>query len=146
MEYLYIKAFHIVVLVSWMAMLFYLPRLFVYHATHRDNADFVEIVKLQEIRLFKFIGMPAMVLTLATGVAMIALSPSLLKPADSGIWLHIKLTIVLLLVVYHFACGYFIKTLGNGSCKKSHTFFRIYNEIPTIALIIIAFLAVCKPF
>lgn len=146
MDYIYIKAFHVVVLVSWMAMLFYLPRLFVYHSQHRSNQAFVEIVKLQERRLYKYIGLPAIILTLLTGIVMIVLNPSLLKVADSGIWLHIKITCVLVLVVYHILCGYFIKTLGDGTCERSHRFFRFFNEIPTILLIVIAFLAVCKPF
>ena len=146
MEYAYIKAFHIIVLVSWMAMLFYLPRLFVYHAQNRDNEGFVSVVKIQEVKLYKYIGTPAIVLTLLTGIAMITLHPSLLQVATSGIWLHIKLTFVIILVIYHLLCGYFIKTLGNGSCKRSHKFFRFFNEIPTLLVIVIVFLAVCKPF
>ena len=126
-------------------MLFYLPRLFVYHAQHRDNESFTNIVKLQELRLYKYIGMPALVLTLLTGIAMIVLNPAFLKVSESGLWLHIKLVCVFCLIIYHFMCGYFIKTLGNGSCTKSHKFFRFFNEIPTILLIIIAILAVCKP-
>ena len=83
MEFLYIKAFHIIMLVSWMAMLFYLPRLFVYHAQHRDNESFINIVKLQELRLYKYIGMPAFVLTLLTGITMIVLNPVFLKVSES---------------------------------------------------------------
>ncbi|CUU39982.1 MULTISPECIES: protoporphyrinogen oxidase HemJ [Helicobacter] len=145
MEFLYIKAFHIIMLVSWMAMLFYLPRLFVYHAQHRDNESFINIVKLQELRLYKYIGMPAFVLTLLTGITMIVLNPVFLKVSESGLWLHIKLVCVFCLIIYHFMCGYFIKTLGNASCTKNHKFFRFFNEIPTILLIIIAILTVCKP-
>ncbi len=146
MEYLYIKVLHIVALISWMAMFFYLPRLFVYHAQYADKLEFVEIVKLQEMRLYKYIGLPALVLTLLSGGVMIALNPALFKVADSGLWLHIKLIFVLIFVIYHFVCGYFIKTLDKGTCTKSHTFFRIFNEIPTLLVIVIVFLAVCKPF
>lgn len=145
MEYLYIKALHIIALVCWMAMLFYLPRLFVYHAQHSDKAEFVEIVKIQEIKLYKYIGMPAMLVTFATGIMMIALNPSVLKVADSGMWLHIKLTLVLILFIYHVMCGYFIKKLKNTPHTQNHRFFRIFNEVPTILLIIIVILAVCKP-
>lgn len=145
MEFLYIKAFHIMALVSWMAMLFYLPRLFVYHAQHRDIQAYVEIVKKQEWRLYKYIGIPALIFTLLTGLALIALNPDVFKVAVSGLWLHIKLVCVLCLLIYHLMCGYFIKTLGNGSCTKSHRFFRFFNEIPTLLLIIIVILVVCKP-
>lgn len=146
MEYMmYIKAFHVIALVSWMAMLFYLPRLFVYHAQYSDNKAYIEIVKIQEIKLYKYIGTPALVLTLLTGLVMIVLHPSLMKVADSGVWLHIKLVCVIMLVVYHIWCGYFIKTLANGSCEKTHKFFRFFNEIPTLLLIVIVILAVCKP-
>lgn len=145
MEYLYIKAFHIIALVTWMAMLFYLPRLFVYHAQNRDNVAFVDIVKMQELRLYKYIGTPAIVLTLLTGISMIVLHPALLQVSTSGVWLHIKLTCVIILVVYHLMCGYFIRAFARNDCAKSHKFFRFFNEIPTILLIIIVILAVCKP-
>lgn len=144
--YLYIKVAHIVGIVSWMAMLFYLPRLFVYHAQYVEKGEFVEVVKIQEKKLFWYIGLPALILTLATGSAMIVLNPTLFSVKDSGLWLHIKFMLVMGLVGYHIACGYFISSLASGKCKKSHKFFRIFNEIPTLALIAIALLAVCKPF
>lgn len=142
--YLAIKAVHIVAIVSWMAMLFYLPRLFVYHAQYANKAEFVEVVKIQEQKLYGFIGVPALILSIASGMALIMANPTLLKVADSGMWLHIKLVCVILLVAYHFWCGYFIKSLAHGSCTKSHKFFRFFNEIPTLLLIAIAALAVCK--
>lgn len=144
--YLVVKALHVIALVCWMAMLFYLPRLFVYHAQNTHKQEFIEVVKIQEMRLYKYIGFPAIVGTLITGITMIILNPSWLKVADSGLWLHIKIVFILILVAYHFACGYFIKTLGDGSCTKSHKFFRVFNEMPTLLLIIIVFLAICKPF
>nr|QGT50361.1 UPF0093 membrane protein [uncultured Helicobacter sp.] len=143
--YLIVKTLHVIALVCWMAMLFYLPRLFVYHAQNAHKKEFVEVVKIQEMRLYKYIGLPAIVGTLLTGIAMIALNPSWLKVADSGLWLHIKIVFILILVAYHLACGYFIKTLGDESCTKSHKFFRVFNEIPTLLLIIIVFLAIYKP-
>lgn len=144
--YIYVKAVHVIAIVSWMAMLFYLPRLFVYHAQYASRGEFVEVVSIQERKLYKFIGMPAFILSLLTGGAMIVFNPTLLQAAQSGAWLHAKLFCVALLVVYHFVCGYFIRSLGSGHCKKSHRFFRMFNEIPTILLIAIVLLAVCKPF
>lgn len=145
MLYLGIKTFHIVAMVSWMAMLFYLPRLFVYHAQHKDKPEFIDIVRLQELRLYKYIGNPAMIATFLSGIAMIWLNPALFSVADSGAWLHIKLSFVMLLFIYHIACGYFIKAFAKDNCQKSHKFFRVFNEMPTILLIIIAIFAVCKP-
>ena len=143
MEYYYIKVIHIVALVSWMAMLFYLPRLLVYHAEHRENKGFCEVVAIQERKLFLMIGYPAMIGTLISGVLMIYLEPSLLQ---SGGWLHAKLLIVALLILYHFSLSCFAKKLQQGTCQKSGRFFRLYNEIPTIALIIITILVILKPF
>ncbi len=140
--YLWIKAFHVMSVMSWMAMLFYLPRLFVYHAEHRDNQGFVEVVKIQEHKLYYFIGVPAFWASLLSGAAMIALSPELFK---TGLWLHIKLTAAFLLILYHFSLGRFLKKFASNSCAKSGRFFRIYNEVPTILMIIIVIMAVVKP-
>ncbi len=140
--YLWIKAFHVMSVISWMAMLFYLPRLFVYHAEHRENQGFVEVVKIQERKLYYFIGVPAFWASVLSGAAMIALSPELFK---TGMWLHIKLTAALILILYHFSLGYFLKKFANDSCTKDGKFFRIYNEVPTILMIIIVVMAVVKP-
>ena len=143
MEYYnWILAFHVMSFISWMAMLFYLPRLYVYHVEHQENRGFVEVVKIQEKKLYSFIGVPAFWATLLSGLAMIALNPALFK---SGLWLHIKLTAVLLMILYHFSLGYFRKKLESGKCTKSGKFFRFYNEIPTILMIIIVIMVVVKP-
>ncbi len=140
--YLWIKAFHVMSVISWMAMLFYLPRLFVYHAEHRENQGFVEVVKIQERKLYYFIGVPAFWASVLSGAAMIALSPELFK---TGMWLHIKLTAALILILYHFSLKYFLKKFASDSCTKDGKFFRIYNEVPTILMIIIVVMAVVKP-
>ncbi|WP_187647769.1 protoporphyrinogen oxidase HemJ [Nitrosophilus labii] len=140
--YSWILAFHIVSFISWMAMLFYLPRLYVYHTEFKDKKDFVEIVKIQEAKLYNFIGVPAFWATLLSGLAMIAINPGLFK---SGMWLHIKLTAVILLIAYHFSLGYFRKKLLNDECTKSGKFFRAYNEVPTILMIIIVVMVIVKP-
>ncbi len=140
--YLWIKAFHVMSVISWMAMLFYLPRLFVYHAEHRNNRGFVEVVKIQEKKLYSFIGTPALWASLLSGLAMIALSPELFK---TGLWLHIKLTAAALLIAYHLSLGYFLKRFAADECHKSGRFFRIYNEVPTLLMIVIVTMAVVKP-
>ncbi len=143
MEYYnWILAFHVMSFMSWMAMLFYQPRLYVYHREHADNEGFVEVVKIQENKLYNFIGVPAMWATILSGTAMIALNPALFQ---SGMWLHIKLTAALLLVAYHFSLGWFKKRLHDGSCTKSGKFFRAYNEVPTILMIVIVIMVVVKP-
>jgi len=141
--YLWIKALHIISFVSWMAVLFYLPRLFVYHVEQKDKKDFVDVVKIMERRLYYGIGMPAFTLTLFSGLGLIAMNPSIFQ---SGIWIHIKLTAVILMIAYYFHNGYVRKKLERDECDKSGKFFRMYNEIPTILLIIIVIMAIVRPF
>ncbi len=141
--YIYIKAFHIISMVSWMAMLFYLPRLFVYHAEHKDNKSFIEIAKIQEHKLFYFIGQPAMYATVLSGAAMIMLHPALFS---TGGWLHAKLTFVLLLLIFHFDCKRHLNLLRDDKSDKSGKFFRFYNEVPTILMIAIVIFVIVKPF
>ena len=141
--YHWILAFHVMSFISWMAMLFYLPRLYVYHTEHASNAGFLEVVAIQEDKLYRFIGTPAMWATVLSGIAMIALNPGLFQ---SGGWLHAKLTAVLLLIIYHFTLGRFKKQLQSGTCTKSGKFFRMYNEVPTILMIFIVIMVVIKPF
>lgn len=143
MDYMAIKAFHIMAMMSWMAMLFYLPRLFVYHTEHKENEGFVEVVKIQEMKLYRFIGTPAMIATILSGGAMIALNPEMFA---SGGWLHAKLTLALLLIVYHFDCQRHMINLGKGEYTKSGKFYRAYNEIPTLLMIGIVIFVVVKPF
>ncbi|WP_428026548.1 protoporphyrinogen oxidase HemJ [Arcobacter sp.] len=139
--YSWILAFHIISVLSWMAMLFYLPRLFVYHVENIDKKDFVDVVKIQEYKIYKYIGMPAMWTTIISGIAMIYLSPELFK---TGIWLHAKLTVVILLIIYSFSLEYFRKSLENNSCTKSGKFFRAYNEVPTLLAILIVTYVIVK--
>lgn len=140
--YDYIKVFHIVSVIAWMSMLFYLPRLFVYHAQQYDNEDFCKVVVLQEKRLYYCIGYPAMIAVLISGSLITMSVPDIMH---SGGWIHAKFTLVLLLVAYHFCCGFYRKKLLK-SCYKSERFFRFFNEIPTIFVIIIVYLVVVKPF
>lgn len=143
MEYMVIKAIHLMSLISWFAAMFYLPRLFVYHAENRDNAEFVRVAKVMEKKLFNFIGLPAFAATVITGVVLIVMNTAVFT---SGGWMHAKLTLIALLVVWFFHSGMLRKQLENDTCGKSGRYFRIYNEIPTVFMIVIVLLAVAKPF
>ena len=140
--YTWILAFHVMSFISWMAMLFYQPRLYVYHREHADNGGFIEVVKIQEDKLYRFIGVPAMWATVISGSAMIALAPELFQ---TGKWLYVKLTAALLLVAYHFSLGWFKKRLYEGKCTRNGKFFRIWNEIPSLLMVVIDIMVVVKP-
>ena len=140
--YLYIVALHIISVVAWFAALFYLPRLFVYHSMHKDNAKISKTFETMEYKLYFFIGHTALLFVLVTGIGLLVYDQSLL----SNTWIHIKLTLVFLLLIFHFSLNVYRKQLKDGICTKSEKFFRIYNEIPTIFLISIVILAVVKPF
>lgn len=139
--YLWIKSVHIIAFVSWMAMLFYLPRIFVYHCENKSNHSYSDIAKIQERKLYSFIGRPAMLLTLISGILMISVHPWLFK---TGGWLHIKLLFVVFLLIYHFMCGHYIREFQKDSCQRSGKFFRLFNEIPTLCLVVIVICAVIK--
>lgn len=135
--YIYIKGLHFLAFVSWMAALFYMPRLFVYHTENKDNADFVRVVKVQERRLYKGIQVPAMLGAVITGGAMLWAHWEVLMVAPSPYvpFFHIKLACTLLLLVYHFSTAHYLKQLRDDKCTKSGVFFRVYNEAPTLLFI-----------
>lgn len=143
MYYMSIVAFHVLSVLSWMAMLFYLPRLFVYHREYQEKKEFVEVVQIQEYKLYKYIGLPAMWATILSGVALLMLNPALLS---SGGWMHAKIFFVILLVAYSFSLDYFRKQLALDSTIKSGRFFRFYNEVPTLLAIGIVIMVILKPF
>ena len=146
--YSWVLWFHIISLVSWFAALFYMPRLFVYHAENADNEGFVKVVKIMEMKIYKYIGLPAMWATILSGVAMIFLSTEHygVNILSTGGWLHAKIFFVILLMAYFFSLGYFREKLLRDECKKSGKFFRAYNEVPTILLLIIVAMVIIKPF
>ena len=123
-------------------MLFYQPRLYVYHREHADKADFVEVVKIQEYKLYKYIGLPAMWATIITGLWMIILVPSLF---EGSMWLAIKLIFAALMIAYSFSLEWFRVKLADDPYYKSGKFFRFYNEIPTLLMIVIVIMVVIKP-
>jgi putative membrane protein len=138
--YLEILAFHIMAVLSWMAMLFYMPRLFVYHQEHKEKKDFTDVVKRQEYMIYKAIGFPAMWATLFSGGLLLYINPSLLKEN----WMLAKLFFLLLMVLYSFSLEYFRKILEKDRCSKNGQFFRAYNEVPTLFSILIVTFVITK--
>ncbi|MGI4804516.1 MAG: protoporphyrinogen oxidase HemJ [Janthinobacterium lividum] len=143
--YLYLKAIHIIFVVSWMAGLFYVVRLFIYHTEAQDRTEIERKVlsdqfEIIEKKLFNIITTPAMILTLLAGIAMVYINPDLLKQS----WLHVKLGFVLGLIVYHFICRNMMLQMRKGVYKFTSTQLRIWNEVATILLFAIVFLAVLK--
>ena len=140
--YLWIKALHIISMVCWFAGLFYLPRLFVYHAMSEDKTS-IERFKVMERKLLRGIMNPAMIATIIFGVWMIVLNWQAYK---SAYWLHAKLTLVVLLIIYHHMCVVYRKRLERDEDTRSHVFYRWFNEAPVLLLLGIVILAVVKPF
>ena len=133
------KIVHLLALISWFAGLFYLPRLFVYHAMATETAV-KDTFKVMEYKLFHYIMQPAAVLTLGAGIWMLALWNWALPK-----WMHWKLTMVVLLVVYHFLCWKIVGRFHRDENQRGHVFYRWFNEVPTILLIGVVILVVLKP-
>jgi protoporphyrinogen IX oxidase len=138
---LWVKSFHIVFVVAWFAGLFYLPRLFVYHALADDTAS-RERFKVMERKLYRGIMHPTMVLTLATGVWM-WLGYGV---GSTGGWLPAKVALVVVLVVYHFLLGRYVRAFAAEQNAHTHVFYRWLNEVPLLFLVAIVILVVVKPF
>lgn len=138
---LWIKSFHIIAMVTWFAGLFYLPRLYVYHADVEDTLSH-ERFKIMERRLYFGIMWPGALLTTILGLwLMLLYLPYTLKVG----WMHAKLMLVVLLWMYHWICGYYLNRFKNGANVHTSRFYRIFNEIPTFFLISIVLLVVLKP-
>ena len=135
---LWIKSLHIIFMVCWYVGLFYLPRLFVYHAMTKDKTS-NERFKVMERKLYYGIMTPSMILTIGFGLW-------LLTYGFTGGWLHAKLLLVAMLVGYHIWCGIILTKFKNDKNTHSHTFFRFMNEVPAFFLISIVILVVVKPF
>ena len=139
--YLLFKSLHLIAVISWMAGLLYLPRIFVYHseASHESQKD---VFKIMERKLYNYIMMPAMLLSWLFGVLLIH---SLGSTVLAELWMQIKTVLVLILTFYHFLLGKYLNDFAIGSNKKTPKFFRIINEAPTIILIVVVFVVVFKP-
>lgn len=142
-SYLILKSLHLIAVISWMAGLFYLPRLFVYHASSGITPEMSETFKTMERRLLKIIMNPAMVLSWFFGT-LLALTPGILTPPIG--WFYAKLFIVLLMTILHGYLDRCVASFSKDQNTHSETFYRILNEIPTLFMILIIFLVVLKPF
>lgn len=138
--YLWIKAFHIIAVIAWMAGIFYLPRLFVYHV-ETTNIDTKKTFIIMEHKLYKIIMQPSMHLSLLLGIIL-----AMLPGTWSSPWFHLKLLAVFFLVFFHLFLNKCRKELAEDRCTRSGRFFRIINEIPTLLLAIIVIAVVVKPF
>ena len=136
---LWLKALHIVFMVTWFAGLFYLPRLFVYHAQSTDAIS-VERFKVMERKLYYGIMLPGAVLTVASGAWL------WLGWGFSGGWLHAKIALVAVLVGYHLWCGKLLADFRNDRNVRGHVWLRWFNEFPVLILFLVVFLVVVKPF
>ena len=141
-SYLLFKSLHLIAVVSWMAGLLYLPRIFVYHVENKQKKEATDIFEVMEKRLFFYIMRPAMIFTWIFGLILIYLKGI---EIFSQLWMQIKLVLVILLSAYNDYLGRCLVSLKNNSNSRSSKFFRIINEIPTIMLIFIVFLAIFKP-
>ncbi len=140
---LWIKALHVIFMTTWFAGLFYLPRLFVYHATATDKPS-IERFKIMERKLFFGIMTPGGVLTTVFGLWMVF---AYAWEANRHMkWLHVKLTLVILLIAYHVWCFFLMRDFKYDRNKHSHRWYRVFNELPTVLLFAIVVLVLVRPF
>ena len=140
--YLLFKSLHLIAVISWMAGLLYLPRIFVYHVENLEKKETTEIFEVMEKRLYFYIMRPAMILSWLFGIILIYINGI---EIFSQLWMHIKLGLVVILTIYHEFLGICLKSLKLKTNTKSAKFFRIINEVPTIILIFIIFIVIFKP-
>jgi len=139
--YLLFKSLHLIAVISWMAGLLYLPRIFVYHS-EADHESQKKVFKIMERKLYNYIMMPAMMLSWIFGFLLIH---SLGFSVFSELWMQIKTVAVIILTYYHFSLGKYLNDFAMDNNLKTTKFFRIYNEIPTIILIVVIFVVIFKP-
>lgn len=140
--YLWIKALHVIAIIAWMAGMLYLPRLYVYHADAPKGSDKSETFKVMERRLLRFIMNPAMIASLVFGVLMIWANPDLMKQG----WMHAKLGLIVLMFGLHGVFSKWRKVFERDENTRSAKFYKIWNEAPTLLMIIIVIMAVAEPF
>ena len=141
-SYLLFKSLHLIAVVSWMVGLLYLPRIFVYHVENSDKEETTEIFEVMEQRLYFYIMRPAMIFSWFFGIILIYIIGI---DIFSQLWMYIKLSLVVLLTIYHEYLGMCLKSLKLKTNTKTSKFFRIINEVPTIILIFIIFIVIFKP-
>ena len=140
--YLLFKSLHLIAVISWMAGLLYLPRIFVYHVENSEKKEAKEIFETMERKLYFYIMRPAMIATWFFGIILIYING---LDVLSQLWMNIKLGLVVLLTIYHEYLGACFKSLKFNTNTKTSKFFRIINEVPTILLIFIIFIVIFKP-
>jgi len=138
---LWVKAFHIIAVICWFAGLFYLPRLFVYHAMSEDQVS-KDRFKIMERKLFRGIMTPSAIATFVFGAWLITFNPGFYL---SAWWMHAKLALVLVLAGYHLLCWKYLLEFRDDNNSRSHKFYRLFNEFPVLLLIVIVILIVVKP-
>ena len=141
-SYLLFKSLHLIAVISWMAGLLYLPRIFVYHVENLNDKNTSSVFKIMEKKLYFYIMTPAMILTWVFGLILIS---SLGFEVLSTAWIKLKLLLVILLTIYHFYLSKLLSDFNLDQNTKSSKFFRIINEVPTILLILIVFVVIFKP-
>ena len=141
-SYLLFKSLHLIAVISWMAGLLYLPRIFVYHVENLNDQNSSSIFKTMERKLFFYIMMPAMILSWIFGLILIL---TIGIDIFFTLWVKLKLLFVILLTIYHFYLSKLLKDFNLNRNTKSSKFFRILNEVPTILLILIVFIVIFKP-
>jgi putative membrane protein len=139
--YQWVLAFHVIAVICWFAALFYLPRLFVYHAMSEDEIS-IERFKVMQRKLYRGIANPSMIATIIFGLWLVTLVPAYLNE----IWFQLKAGLVLLLIGYHHMCLSHMKRLAEDRNDKTHVYFRVFNEVPVLILVGIVILVVVKPF
>lgn len=139
---LWVKALHIIFMVTWFAGLFYLPRLFVYHAMATDNTS-INRFKIMERKLYYGIMTPGAIITIITGLWLLQGYAWMLYKHSA--WLHIKLSLVVVLIAFHIYCGYLLVQFKHNRNKHSHVFYRWLNEFPALILALVVILVVVKP-
>ena len=140
--YLLFKSLHLIAVISWMAGLLYLPRIFVYHSENMNREEICKVFKTMERKLYNYIMMPAMLLSWLFGVLLIH---NLGFVVFTELWMQIKTISVVILTYYHFLLGKYLNDFAINDNKKSSKFYRIINEVPTIILIVVVFVVVFKP-
>ncbi len=140
--YLLFKSLHLIAVVSWMAGLLYLPRIFVYHVQNKSEPIIIEVFKVMEKKLFFYIMTPAMILSWLFGLLLIH---EIGFQQLGQTWMLLKLLFVVILTIYHFFLGRVLNQFKLDMNKNSHKFYRFINEIPTVLLILIVFVVIFKP-
>ena len=140
--YLLFKSLHLIAVVSWMAGLLYLPRIFVYHVENFEKKEVTDIFEIMEKRLYNYIMRPAMLFSWIFGIVLIYLNG---LGVLTGLWMQIKLVLVIILSGYHEYLGKCMMNLRNNTNNKTSKFYRYLNEVPTLLLILIVFIVIIKP-